>query len=749
METVAVEQIVESGPKVVFRNGPLRGQVLALEKDRTSLGRDPRNDVAIHDDIISSFHAAILRDAGTFYLEDAGSKNGTFLNGERVDRAELKDGDVFCLCLTGPELQFTCGKPILPTIVESTTATFARTRSIGRALRELLPSRRSGLTGLMSLTGVRRIADFKLEEATRRTRLLFLGLSGLFLTLCTAALVATVLIGRGGRDGSPTLASSADTAGPGKHVSRLVVNLEPIYGSLFLSYRESPIGEVEVTNLGESLLEGAELDFRFEGAAAAFLVEPFSAGVPEIAPGGAARVTVRPKLSAEVLSAQTREVTATVTLLWGGEVLERVSRAVFVHGRNTFNWEKPERVAVFVDPNDPAVREFVERAWEHRPPVNREECPPPRIVGALTVLTALASFGLSYRPDSGNPISESIDRKANDRVSYPGETLLARSGDCDDLTVLSCAVLEAVGVPTAFVVASGHVFLLLDTGLAAETLPQTPFDPDTVVVWRGKVWMPIEATDLARPGASFATAWSAAWPHSPGVSAGETKVFELKEAWRDYQPMNPPPDEDVSRRISAALGRAFEGLTERVGFAVESVRKLLTENLSRRISEIEKSTEAGPARDQATGLLFARNGLFGEARRVFERAIFGEGGAPGGGAADWGNELKEETAILLADLALCITLGAHSRADLDAAARYGEAAADTFPPEAAREKGELMLKVALVHHLRGDLSAARAWSGKALRLDPALGETYRRLMTAEGPVAGPTDEILQFLRQGL
>lgn len=43
---------------------------------------------------MSSTHARILRVRGTFVLEDADSRNGTFANGERVTRRTLADGDV-------------------------------------------------------------------------------------------------------------------------------------------------------------------------------------------------------------------------------------------------------------------------------------------------------------------------------------------------------------------------------------------------------------------------------------------------------------------------------------------------------------------------------------------------------------------------------------------------------------------------------------------------------------------------------
>ena len=46
------------------------------------------------DPATSRRHTFIIRDGGRLRIEDAGSSNGTFVNGERVQEAELQLGDV-------------------------------------------------------------------------------------------------------------------------------------------------------------------------------------------------------------------------------------------------------------------------------------------------------------------------------------------------------------------------------------------------------------------------------------------------------------------------------------------------------------------------------------------------------------------------------------------------------------------------------------------------------------------------------
>lgn len=64
-----------------------------LTKDETSFGRKPTNDIVIGHPTISGFHGKIRKDGDRFIVEDLNSTNGTFLNGQRVKGAALKNRD--------------------------------------------------------------------------------------------------------------------------------------------------------------------------------------------------------------------------------------------------------------------------------------------------------------------------------------------------------------------------------------------------------------------------------------------------------------------------------------------------------------------------------------------------------------------------------------------------------------------------------------------------------------------------------
>jgi pSer/pThr/pTyr-binding forkhead associated (FHA) protein len=79
----------------VMRSGPTVGALYPLEADSISIGRDASNGIQINDAEISRRHARLQFQGGKYVIEDAGSTNGTHVNGQRIMSAYvLKPSDV-------------------------------------------------------------------------------------------------------------------------------------------------------------------------------------------------------------------------------------------------------------------------------------------------------------------------------------------------------------------------------------------------------------------------------------------------------------------------------------------------------------------------------------------------------------------------------------------------------------------------------------------------------------------------------
>jgi zinc D-Ala-D-Ala carboxypeptidase len=81
-------------PVLTIRSGPQSGERLLIHPGRLTIGRDTGSDFCLNDATVSRLHSVVARDSGAVSIEDAGSANGTIVNGVRVDERVLSNGDV-------------------------------------------------------------------------------------------------------------------------------------------------------------------------------------------------------------------------------------------------------------------------------------------------------------------------------------------------------------------------------------------------------------------------------------------------------------------------------------------------------------------------------------------------------------------------------------------------------------------------------------------------------------------------------
>lgn len=116
----------ERVPQLIVQGGPEKGREIPLTQELLTIGRLQGSDVVIDDRLASRRHAEIERRHGQYVVNDCGSRNGTFVNGQRISEPHmLRDGD---------EIQIGLGFKALYVDPEATRALRTDVIVLGRGL---------------------------------------------------------------------------------------------------------------------------------------------------------------------------------------------------------------------------------------------------------------------------------------------------------------------------------------------------------------------------------------------------------------------------------------------------------------------------------------------------------------------------------------------------------------------------------------------------------------------------------------
>jgi len=81
------------GFALVVERGPRAGMTWMIKEGATTVGRHPDSDIFLDDITVSRHHCRFRSEGQVFTVEDSGSTNGTYVNGERIDQGALRPGD--------------------------------------------------------------------------------------------------------------------------------------------------------------------------------------------------------------------------------------------------------------------------------------------------------------------------------------------------------------------------------------------------------------------------------------------------------------------------------------------------------------------------------------------------------------------------------------------------------------------------------------------------------------------------------
>jgi serine phosphatase RsbU (regulator of sigma subunit) len=148
---------------------------IKMDKMRLTIGRSSRNDICIGDPFASRLHAELKREGDQMMLVDAGSANGTFINGQRISGTiRLYPGDLIRIGET--EIEYSAGDDMLSgatvflsgPVGQSLPADTITSPIASRSTSDLISSIQSGsISGEFRVPTGQRIAAAKTEAPAR------------------------------------------------------------------------------------------------------------------------------------------------------------------------------------------------------------------------------------------------------------------------------------------------------------------------------------------------------------------------------------------------------------------------------------------------------------------------------------------------------------------------------------------------------------------------------------------------------
>jgi len=466
--------------------------------------------------------------------------------------------------------------------------------------------------------------------------------------------------------------------------------IDDIFSAHYKYYSRVPAGKVVIRNNGAAPVQKLKVSFAIQG----YMDYPSETSIAELHSMEEKEVSFLATFNNRILEVtETTPMQAQVKLTYYTEdqttVFER-NLPFKLYSRNTIRWDKKERFASFVTPNDPSVLDFARGIAVPFAEAHQGAPFPTPIITAWSVFSGLGTYGIGYVPRPNNPYDRvSLDSSTVDSLQFARETLARKSGDCADVVALLASALESLTVTTCALDAPGHLFLMFDTG---ETQKDALSLPESMVVsYAGSYWIPLEATRLGSP---FMEAWKqGAEEYHRWSSQGKLHPIDIHAAWQTYEPATLP---EVASGLKAPSRQAIE---EKF---LADWKALVDLKWQTGAAEAKQASTADPASGQPwlrLGLLAVDFHRYEDARDYFMKARQD----PATAAAAYNN---------LGNLAFL-------KGEMESAlSNYTQ----------AREKDSadalISLNMARVHLKQGHPQKASAEYDKAIALDKSLREQY-------------------------
>jgi tetratricopeptide (TPR) repeat protein len=481
----------------------------------------------------------------------------------------------------------------------------------------------------------------------------------------------------------------------GDQVEIIDIEFEDVFPVFFKYYDEHPIGTATIRNRESSDITDIKVNLLVKQ----YMDSPKLCAAPEsLGRGDEQPISLSALFNDSVLTiTEGTKVAADITVDYeykGQHYTYTKVETLSLYDRNATRWDDDRKAAAFVTAKDPVVLKFAKNTAGI---VNESGM---RAVNenlrmAMAMHEALSLYGMSYVVDPTTPYEEfSQNTTAVDYLQFPKQSLDYRAGDCDDLSILYCALLESIGLETAFITTPGHIHMAFSVNLSPEAARATFSDSEDLIFFDDKTWVPVEITTI---GEGFLKAWedgAKLWREAH--ERDKAGFFSVRDAWQEYNPVGFTGGSDsVQYPNEAKVASVY----------IEEMERYIDREIYPQVVKLRREIEQSGGSYKLVnrlGVLYARYGLIDKAEGEFNKVL---------------SKNKDYLPTLL-------NLGNihYLNGDYDKAMSYYSRASKKDP-----DNPKAVLCVARVNHEMENYGTVRKQYDKLKKLDPDLASRFAYL----------------------
>ncbi|MBI9101016.1 MAG: hypothetical protein JEY99_01275 [Spirochaetales bacterium] len=394
----------------------------------------------------------------------------------------------------------------------------------------------------------------------------------------------------------------------------LDIKTEPIFPVFFGYYEDNSFGTLTIKNLENSSISNVDVYFDV----GEYMEQPvLTESISSIGRNEEADIDLKALFTSRVMNlTESAKVSSEIRIDYtylGERFSYTYPHTVRILDRNSMTWDDDRKAASFVTSRDPSVLIFSKNTAGiirdlGKNPLNLNF----RI--AMGLFETLKIYGMNYVIDPQSSFVEaSQDALFLDYLQFPSQSLIYRAGDCDDLSILFAALLESVGIETAFITVPGHIFMAFSLGLSPNEAVKEFTNTDDFIFIEDGTWVPLETTMIQEGFLKSFRTGAKQWRDA--VAKEVNGFFPIHRAWETYQPVG---------FNSGALSLLFPDPDDIIENYTTNLDAYVSQEIRAQVEYFEsriRNRGDKPGIRNSFGILYARYGLFDKAEEQFLAAI--------------------------------------------------------------------------------------------------------------------------------